>query len=95
MAEQLDLTAPIVPPTRTTYSIKKITLDWANSLIEVFLTGSDGVDVRVEYLGVTAATLMTTLNSANLSVLSLHKRVLQKLVVDGKVPGGIVSGVAS
>lgn len=90
--ELLDLTAPIVPPTRTTYRLSGLILDWDAAYILARVTGSDGVEVRAEYTGATAASLMTTLNTANLSVTSLYKRVLQKLVTDGKLPAGTVSG---
>lgn len=92
MPEQLDLTAPIVPPSRTTYAIRRITLDWNAQVIQVVLGGSDGVEVLAEYTGPTASTLMMTLNTANLSTISLNKRILNKLVLDGKLPSGTVSG---
>lgn len=95
MPEQLDLTTPIVAPSRTTYSIKKLLLDWPNQIIEVTVVGSDGIEVRNEYIGATAVALMTILNTSNLSTVSLQKRILQKLVVDGKLPAGNVSGVPS
>ncbi len=95
MSEQLDLTAPIVPPSRTTYAIKSLVLDWNAQVIQVRLMGSDGVEVLAEYGGTTAVSLMTVLNTANLSILSLHKRILQKLVTDGKLPAGTVSGTPS
>jgi hypothetical protein len=93
MAEQLDLAAPIVPPTRTTYTIKLIVLDWTAQVTQVRLAGSDGVEVLAEWTGAAAVALMTALNTANLSTSSLHKRVLQKCVTDGKLPSGTVSGV--
>jgi hypothetical protein len=95
MAEQLDLTTPIVPASRTTYTITRLILDWQASVILVYLRGSDSVEVFAEYTGATASALMTTLNSANLSTISLYKRVLQKLVTDGKLPAGTVSGTPS
>lgn len=92
MSEQLDLTAAIVPPSRTTYAIQQLILDWAAQVIQVVLKGSDGFEIRVEYTGATAISLMLTLNTANLTTISLNKRVLQKLVTDGKLPAGTVSG---
>lgn len=92
MAEQLNLTSPIVPPTRTTYTIKRMILDWSASVIQVWLQGSDDVEILAEYTGSAAASLMTTLNTANMSTNSLYKRTLQKLVADGKLPAGTVSG---
>ena len=92
MPEVLTLTSTIVVPDRTTYRVVRLVLDWAAQVIQVHAVGSDGVDVLHEYRGTEAVSLMTVLNSANLSTSSLHKRVLQKLVTDGKLPAGTVSG---
>ena len=92
MAELLTLATPIVPPTRTTYKVTLLVLDWLARVIQIRLRGSDGVEVHVEYSGDTATALMTTLNSANLSVKSLQRRILEKLAADGKLPAGTVSG---
>ena len=92
MPEVLTLTSTIVVPDRTTYRVVRITLDWTAQVIQVTVRGSDNVDVFSEYLNGDAVSLMTVLNSANLSTSSLHKRVLQRLVTDGKLPAGTVSG---
>ena len=92
MPEQLDLTTAIVPTTRTTYRIARISFDWDNQLIRGDVVGSDTVIVGFSYDGSTAVTLMTTLNKIDLSVKSLQRRVLEKLVTDGKLPAGAVSG---
>jgi len=96
MAEQLDLTTAIVPPTRTTYTFGRLVLDLEAQYILAVVRGSDGVEVKGEWTGATAVALLTALNTANLSAgLSLVKRVLQKLVTDGKLPAGTVSGSPS
>lgn len=95
MAETLTLTAPIVPPTRTTYAIKRLVLDVSAAVIQAYLGGSDGVEVLVEWSGAQATTLLTALNSANLSVKSLQRRVLEQAVTDGKLTAGTVSGTPS
>lgn len=92
MAEQLDLTTAIVPATRTNYKVQALYLDWAAQVIRIDLLGSDGVAAGALYTGTEAVNLMTTLNTANLSIQSLHKRILNKLVTDGKLPAGTVSG---
>jgi hypothetical protein len=92
MAEQLDLATPIAPPQRTTYRISRVVLDWDAQVIQITLVGSDGLEVRAEYTGAIAVGLMTVLNTTNLATLSLQKRILQKLVTDGKLPAGTVSG---
>ncbi len=92
MSEQLDLTSPIAPPTRTAYTFSRLVLDLDAQVIQAVVRGTDGVEVRGEWVGSTAVALMTALNTANLSSLSLVKRVLQKMVTDGKLPAGSVSG---
>jgi hypothetical protein len=95
MAELLTLTAPLVPPTRTTYKINRLVLDVVASVIQAYLGGSDGVEVLAEWTGAPAAALLTALNSANLSVKSLQRRVLEQAVTDGKLTAGTVSGTPS
>lgn len=93
MAEQLDLTTPITQPTRTAYSVASLALDWGNEVIRVGLLGSDTVPIQIEWRGAQATTLMIALNKANLSTISLQKRILQQAVTDGKLPAGAVTGV--
>ena len=95
MAEILTLTTPIAQPSRTTYRVQRLTLDWDAAAIRIDLLGSDGVVVNASYDGAVALALMTTLNSANMSTTSLHKRILQKLQTDGILPAGTVSGTPS
>lgn len=92
MAEQLDLSAAIPLGTRTTYTVTQVLFNWPKAIIEVLVVGSDGVEVRAEYLGATATTLMLQLNKVDLSVKSLQRRILERLVTDGKLPPGSVSG---
>lgn len=92
MAEQLDLTTPIAKPSVAAYTIASLFLDWLGSRIVISIIGSDGTGFVAEYSGAAAVTLMTALNSANLSVKSLYRRILEKLVLDGKLPAGSVSG---
>ena len=90
--ETLTLTTPIAPPSRTTYQVQRVTLDWANAVILIDLLGSDGVVINARYEAAAATALMTILNTANLSTNSLHKRILQKLQTDGFLPAGTVTG---
>lgn len=92
MAEQLDLAAAIVPPSRTTYSVQALSLNWPQAVIQATLLGSDGAQIVVGWEGAAATALMVLLNKANLSVTSLQKRVLQQAVTDAKLPAGTVSG---
>jgi hypothetical protein len=92
MAETLDLTTPIVPPSRASYTVKRLNLDWPNAAIQIWLIGSDGIEVYAEYIGAQATTLLIAFNKVNLSVKSLQRRVLEQLVTDGKLPAGTVTG---
>lgn len=92
MPEQFDLTSPIVGPSRSSYKIATVLLDWAQAVIRVDLVGNDAVPLTVVYTGPEATALMTALNTANLTTNSLYRRVLTKLATDGKIPAGSVSG---
>jgi hypothetical protein len=89
--EQLDLTAPVQPPSVTTYTIDSLNLNWSVASIDVVLKDNIGNTLTFNYNGPTAVTLMLALNTANLSIKSLYRRVLEKLVADGKI-SGTVSG---
>ena len=84
--EQLDFTVA------KHYRITKIVLDWQGSTIEVHLKDDQDTPSVVTYAGATATNLMIILNTANLSVKSLHKRVIEKLMLDGKLPSGDITG---
>jgi hypothetical protein len=92
LPEQVDLAVPIVPASRTSYTLKRLHLDWAAGVIQIYLTGSDGVEVFAEYTGAPALAILVAFNKVDLTVKSLQRRVLERLVADGKLPGGAVSG---
>lgn len=92
MAEKVTLTVPVTRPSVTDYIIGSLHLDWSGSRIDVTLLGSDGSTTTASYTGATALTLMSALNTANLSVTSLHKRVVQRLQTDGLLGAGSISG---
>lgn len=88
--EALTLTAPI---SVTSYQIKKILFDLEHAIISIILFDStNNQRVNAEYAGPTATTLMNQLNTVNLSTTSLHRRILERLVADGKLPAGTVTG---
>jgi hypothetical protein len=95
MPQQLTLTTPITPASRTTYSLERVTFDWVNELITVYLMGSDSVEISAYWSGPQAVTLMHQLNNANFSNNSLVSAIYNNLVSAGFVPAGIVTGVAS
>ncbi len=88
-AETLDLTAPVVKPSNTGYTVDELRLNWGKERILVVLRGSNGEQVHFSYHGAEATTLMQGLNKANLSANSLHKRILDRLVSDGKLVGTV------
>ena len=95
MPQLLTLTTPITPSVRTTYSLERVTFDWVNQLITVYLMGSDGVEISAYWSGPQAVTLMHQLNNANFSTNSLVSAIYTNLVSAGFVPAGTVTGVAS
>lgn len=96
MAEQFDLTAPIVPASLAHYRVSFLTLDWDGAAIRGAITETTtGAQTPFSYNGAAALALMTTLNTANLSVSSLVKRTLLKLQTDGILPAGSVTGTPS
>ena len=92
MPEILTLTSPITKPSVTTYVVLFLSLDWGNARIVVRVQASDEAVQEFVYEGATATALMTILNSANLSVKSLYKRVIEKLQADGNLPAGTITG---
>lgn len=92
--ESLTLTTPVSPlmPTTTTYSIRGLILLWDEQFIAVRLRDNNGVTSNYYYTGAQAGTLMVALNKADLSAISLQRRILQQLVKDGKLPAGNVTG---
>lgn len=89
MAEILTLTAPIVPPSITTWRVTFLGLDWDAATISIRLRGPNGEVKTCGYQGSAATSMMVALNKANLSSNSLHKRVLTQLVSDGEIAGTI------
>jgi len=85
--EQIDLTAA---ETCTNYRVANLFLDWDGQMITVCLRCTATGRVQTfTYTGTEARNMMITLNKANLSTNSLHKRVLDKLIADGKIAGTV------
>ena len=85
--EQVDLTTP--KPSVTSYRVVVLYLDWQHAHIQIGLLGPLGEQASFIYDGEEATNLMIVLNTANLSVKSLHKRILEKLIADEKLAGTI------
>lgn len=61
-------------------------------LVRITLRDNHDVASQYEYTGTQAVEMMKWMNTANFSVNSMQKRVLQKLTQDGKLPPGNVTG---
>lgn len=83
---------PSTPVTVTGYRVLRLILDWGLKLIEVKLRHPLGHEVNASYEGTEAEALMIGLNKADLSTNSLHRRILQRLMTDGKIENGSVTG---
>ena len=100
MAEKIVFTKPVkADPGATTFRPTLVHLDWeADQVIvrlrEVSASGlvSDGKVISHNYSGSAATTLLKTLNTANLSTKSLHRRIMEKLQADGVIGSGSISG---
>jgi len=96
MADDLTLTDPLPAP--TVFRVASIRFDIRMNTIRIDVQEAAG-GVLIEngkvypcgYDGAEAKQLMQFLNTANLSTVSLQKRILQKLTTDGQLPAGSVS----
>lgn len=96
--EQLDLTNPVTTPPVTTanYRVQVLLLDWetiqsaeGKGLVRITVRDNNGVVSDYQYTGPEALDLMKWMNTANFTVNSMHKRILQKLSNDGFLPGTV------
>lgn len=92
--EQIDLITPDqVEVGTSTYRVVQLTLDWEHGRIVVRLVGDN--DERKEVVfgdADNARALMQALNKMDLSTVSLHRRIMERLIADGHLVGSI-SGV--
>jgi hypothetical protein len=93
--ETLTLATPEVIPqiTTTDYRLIVLGLYLDEARIEIRLRGTNGErrDIRIE--GAEATTLMLALNTANLSIKSLQRRVLEYLASSGRLLGTVTGTV--
>lgn len=105
MSETVTLTAPVYVSSGTTMfrvwdlDLRRGHPDRAAGILAIFRevdgTGtfvSGGKSLEARYDGAEADALLITLNKANLSTLSLEKRVIQKCQTDGRLGAGAMSG---
>ena len=89
MAEQIELTTPIVPPSVTSYKISRLLFDIAGAGIVIDLVSNTGQAIQCSYNGDEATKLMVAMNKINFTVTSMQKKILQKLIADAKLAGTI------
>jgi hypothetical protein len=100
MAETVTLVTPIVRPPTTSIKIERVVLDIVAKSVYIQWLGDDGSAGSASYptpapAGSTqpsGATLLNTLNTANLSSNSLVRRILGRLQTDGYIGTGAVTG---
>lgn len=89
--EQVNLTAPDqVRAGTSTYVLKELNLDWVNKTVVVVLRGSNGENKEVVYGEDDGSmAMLRSLNKVDLSVKSLHRRIMERLLADGHLVGSI------
>jgi hypothetical protein len=102
MAEQIDLDNPVPPttPPVTDYRVKSVLMDVDGvgvnitepGLLAITLKDNNGHVTSYQYTGNTAIEMIKHLNTANMTVKSMQKRILEQLKRDGFIGSGTVSG---
>jgi hypothetical protein len=89
--ESLTLTTPETKPAinTTDYRVVFLSLDWEQARITIRVRGTNAESKGFLYEGGTALTLMTALNKIDLSIKSLQRRILERLIADGLLLGSI------
>jgi hypothetical protein len=97
--EELTLTDPIVVPAVTTakYHVVSILMNLEAVVspaqepgyIVIDLKDNNNVRSNYQYTGAPAVSMIKTLNTANLTTKSMHKRILEQLSKDGFLPGTV------
>lgn len=91
--EDLTLTSPLTRASTTGWRVQSLDLQWSAAVVvATFLDPTTGNTLTCTESGSAALTLMSTLNTANLTSNSLHKRTLNWAVGKGCLGAGAVSG---
>lgn len=91
--EQLDVT-PVAQPSVTSYKVAQLNIGTEPPCIDVTVRDNTGGTKTVTYNGDMATTMLGQLNRGNFSVTSLQRAIINRLVADGHLPAGTVSGSA-
>ena len=90
MVESVTLTAPArVSPGTPSWEPILLHLNWEDATVKIGFRGQNGEFESFSYEDAEATTLLRALNKADLTVTSLHKRVMEKVIADGKLAGTI------
>lgn len=92
MAEQLDVTNPVAPTPSAHWKIASIEFYVEDQKITCAVVSDTGERRSRTETGDTAVSLMSTLDTANGQIKSLHRRVLEYLQSKGDLPAGTISG---
>lgn len=107
MAEELVITDPVQPPPTTKYRLSSVTYDLEMAIpdpnipigtppppgvVNIKLKDNNGQYSQYQYIGEKAQTLIKQMNTANMSVKSMQKRLLERLTKDGMIPPATVQG---
>ena len=94
MAEVVTLDVPIATPAPTMSDIRvsMIHLDEDAEQATFRVRSSSGLQREYTYQGAEAVTMIRALNKANLSVKSLNRRILERLIADHPELSGTISG---
>lgn len=89
MPEQIDVTVPVgAVPGTPSFRVSSLMVNYDTGTMLVDVVGvPDGRHLSFQYDNMQAT--IAALNTANLTVKSLARRILEKLVADGKLPGTI------
>lgn len=88
----MELLILTTPQSVANYQVDELLLNWRSAFIIVMVRDPLGNVIRCDYSGAPATALIVALNKANLTSNSLHKRILNQLTSDGKLPAGTVTG---
>ena len=88
MPEQIDLTQPDgAEPGTPMYRVSALVINVDTGSLVIDVVGANGKHRSFVYTNV--GPTIAALNTANLSVKSLQRRILEKLIADGKLSGAI------
>lgn len=91
--ELVTLSPPI--PSVTSYTITEVQLTWGDGtpttcrIIIRLKPNVGGTEMRHDYMNDQACTLIRALNKANLSTISLQRRIFNQLISDGVLSGSV------